>query len=247
MPSRLSIVKLRPRILLSPFPALSRNLRSTSAGLHIQPSSPATPAIRRSMSSSTGTRTHPSLSIVSTQNAPAAIGPYSQGITLGDLVFVSGCVPFDPQSGAVVPGGIEPQTRQALANLRAVVEASGSEVGKIVKTTVFLKSMDDFATVNAIYADFFGAHKPARSCVEVARLPKDVLFEIECIARSRLCQGVPKMVTARNHSARASIGISSGSSCLLYFTTIVKKWLRYVQAQSGGWEGKAAKRENTAS
>ncbi|KZT22637.1 YjgF-like protein [Neolentinus lepideus HHB14362 ss-1] len=128
------------------------------------------------------TSTHPSLSIVSTQNAPAAIGPYSQGIKLGDLVFVSGCVPFDPATGDVVPGGIEEQAKQALKNLKGVVEASGSEIGKIVKTTVFLKNMGDFATVNRIYADFFGGHKPARSCVEVARLPKDVLFEIECIA-----------------------------------------------------------------
>ncbi|TFK56376.1 YjgF-like protein [Heliocybe sulcata] len=129
------------------------------------------------------TSTHPSLSIVSTQSAPAAIGPYSQGIKLGDLLFVSGCVPFDPATGDVVPGGIEEQAKRALQNMKGVVEASGSEIGKVVKTTVFLKSMGDFATINGIYANFFGDHKPARSCVEVARLPKDVLFEIECIAR----------------------------------------------------------------
>jgi len=97
-------------------------------------------------------------------------------------VFVSGCIPIDPSTQQVVSGGIEEQTKQALKNLKAVVEASGSELGKVAKTTVFLKSMNDFATVNGLYAEFFGAHKPARSAVEVARLPKDVLFEIECIA-----------------------------------------------------------------
>jgi reactive intermediate/imine deaminase len=126
--------------------------------------------------------THSSLGIVSTQNAPAAIGPYSQAIKAGDLVFISGCIPLDPRTAQVVEGGIAEQTEQALKNLQAVVEASGSSVGKVVKTTVFLKSMDDFMLVNLLYAKFFGEHKPARSAVEVARLPKDVLFEIECIA-----------------------------------------------------------------
>lgn len=100
----------------------------------------------------------------------------------GDLVFVSGCIPLDPATGHVVTGGIKEQTTRALENMGNVVRASGSEVGKVVKTTVFLKSMDDFTTVNSIYAEFFGDHKPARSAVEVSRLPKDVLFEIECIA-----------------------------------------------------------------
>ncbi|KAL4067255.1 Endoribonuclease L-PSP/chorismate mutase-like protein [Scleroderma yunnanense] len=126
--------------------------------------------------------THPSLTPVSIEAAPAAIGPYSQAIKAGDLLFVSGCIPLVPSTMQIVDGGIVPQTEQALDNLRAVVEGSGSSIGRVVKTTVFLKDMNDFATVNGIYAKFFGDHKPARSAVEVARLPKDVLFEIECIA-----------------------------------------------------------------
>ncbi|KAJ7657967.1 Endoribonuclease L-PSP/chorismate mutase-like protein [Mycena rosella] len=123
-----------------------------------------------------------SLSIVSTPHAPAALGPYSQAIKLGDMLFCSGSIPLDPATAEIVAGGIEAQTEQAMKNMQAVLEAGGSELGKVVKTTVFLKSMDDFGVVNGIYARFFGAHKPARSCVEVSRLPKDVLFEIECIA-----------------------------------------------------------------
>ncbi|GLB43579.1 putative endoribonuclease L-PSP [Lyophyllum shimeji] len=126
-------------------------------------------------------QTHPSLSIVSTSNAPAAIGPYAQAIKAGDLLFLSGCIPLNPQGELVGEGSVEAQTHQVLANLKAVVEAGGSELGKVVKTTVFLKSMNDFATVNGIYAAFFGKHTPARSAVEVARLPKDVLVEIEAI------------------------------------------------------------------
>ncbi|KAF8167580.1 Endoribonuclease L-PSP/chorismate mutase-like protein [Crassisporium funariophilum] len=128
------------------------------------------------------TSTHASLSVVSTSEAPAAIGPYSQAIQVGDLLFCSGCIPLDPKTMQVVEGGVEEQTKQALKNLKAVVEAGGSELGKVAKTTVFLKSMDDFVAVNGIYANFFGNHAPARSAVEVARLPKDVLVEIECIA-----------------------------------------------------------------
>ncbi|KAJ6609365.1 Endoribonuclease L-PSP/chorismate mutase-like protein [Mycena sp. CBHHK59/15] len=134
-----------------------------------------------------------SLSIISTPNAPAAIGPYSQGwlvnqrircqaIKAGDLLFCSGCIPLDPSTAEIVSGGIEAQTEQALKNLKAVVEEGGSELSKVVKTTVFLKSMEDFGVVNGIYARVFGTHKPARSLVEVARLPKDVLVEVECIA-----------------------------------------------------------------
>ncbi|KAK7063938.1 Endoribonuclease L-PSP/chorismate mutase-like protein [Favolaschia claudopus] len=123
------------------------------------------------------------ISIVSTPKAPSAVGPYSQAIKLGDLLFCSGCIPLDPATMEVVSGGIEAQTEQAMKNLQSVLLAAGTEFGKVVKTTVFLKSMDDFGAVNAIYARVFGDHKPARSCVEVARLPKDVLFEIECIAR----------------------------------------------------------------
>ncbi|KAF8963894.1 Endoribonuclease L-PSP/chorismate mutase-like protein, partial [Flammula alnicola] len=120
--------------------------------------------------------------------APAAIGPYSQAIKVGDLLFCSGCIPLDSSTMEIVQGGVVEQTEQALKNLKAVVEAGGSELGKVAKTTarirfVFLKSMNDFVAVNGAYAKFFGSHAPARSAVEVARLPKDVLVEIECIAR----------------------------------------------------------------
>ncbi|KIM88901.1 hypothetical protein PILCRDRAFT_813901 [Piloderma croceum F 1598] len=126
--------------------------------------------------------THSSLQAVSTEHAPAAIGPYTQAFKVGDLLFVSGSIPLDPKTGQIVPGGVEAQTEQALKNMKAIVEAAGSEVGRIAKTLVFIKNMDDFGTINVIYEKFFGNHKPARSAVEVARLPKDVLFEIECIA-----------------------------------------------------------------
>lgn len=125
---------------------------------------------------------HESLEIVGTSQAPAAIGPYSQAIKVGSLVFCSGCIPLNPETMEIVPGGVEEQAQQALKNLKAVVEASGSELGKVAKVTVFLKNMNDFAAVNGIYANFFGDHKPARSAVEVARLPKDVLVEVEAIA-----------------------------------------------------------------
>lgn len=134
---------------------------------------------------STTVTTHSSLTPVTTENAPAAIGPYSQAVKAGDLVFLSGCIPLVPSTMQIIDGGIVEQTTQALANLKAVLEASGSDVGRVVKTTVFLKNMNDFVIVNGIYAEFFGDHKPARSAVEVARLPKDVLFEIECIASLR--------------------------------------------------------------
>ncbi|TFK17013.1 translation initiation inhibitor [Coprinopsis marcescibilis] len=132
------------------------------------------------MSSAT-VKTHESLVPVSTSQAPAAIGPYSQGIKAGNLLFCSGCIPLDPVSMEIVEGGVEAQAEQALKNLKAVVEAGGAELGKVVKTTVFLKSMNDFVAVNGVYARFFGDHKPARSAVEVARLPKDVLVEVEAI------------------------------------------------------------------
>ena len=122
------------------------------------------------------------LSVVATQDAPSAIGPYSQAIKAGGFVFTCGCIPLVPSTMEVVSGGIKEQTAQALANLRAVLTASGSDVEKVVKTTVFLKNMNDFVAMNEVYAAFFGSHKPARSAVEVARLPKDVLVEIECVA-----------------------------------------------------------------
>ncbi len=120
--------------------------------------------------------------IVQTPAAPAAIGPYSQAIRIGNLVFTSGQIPLDPVSGQLITGTIEEQTRQVLQNVKAVLEAAGSGLQSVVKTTVFIKSMDDFARVNAVYAEFFPADPPARSCVEVARLPKDVGVEIEVVA-----------------------------------------------------------------
>ncbi|KAI0658301.1 Endoribonuclease L-PSP/chorismate mutase-like protein [Cubamyces menziesii] len=125
--------------------------------------------------------THPSLSLISTPNAPAAVGPYTQAVRVGDLIFLSGSLGLDPVTGKMVEGGVEAQARQALKNMKAVIEASGSEVGKVIKTTVFLHSMDDFKAVNGVYSEFFGEHKPARSAVQVARLPLDALFEIEAI------------------------------------------------------------------
>ncbi|KZV59534.1 translation initiation inhibitor [Peniophora sp. CONT] len=128
--------------------------------------------------------THSSINKISTSEAPAAIGPYSQAVTLDGLVFVSGCLGLDPKSMNFVEGGVEAQARQALANLKAVLEASGSEMGKVAKATVFMKDMNDFVAVNKIYEEAFGEHKPARSAVEVARLPKDALVEIEAIVKS---------------------------------------------------------------
>ena len=121
--------------------------------------------------------------IVSTGNAPSAIGPYSQGIATDALVFTSGQLGLDPATGDFAPGGIEAQTRQSLANVKAVLEAAGSGLDKVVKTTVFLKDMNDFAAMNKVYAEFFGEGGcPARSAVQVARLPKDGLVEIEAVA-----------------------------------------------------------------
>lgn len=120
--------------------------------------------------------------IISTKRAPAAIGPYSQAVRLGNLVFTSGQIPADQDSGEIVPGGIEPQARQALKNLEEVLNAAGASLNNVLKTTLFIKNMDDFTLINEVYAKFFGAEPPARSCVEAARLPKDVLVEIEAIA-----------------------------------------------------------------
>ncbi|KAJ3238942.1 hypothetical protein HDU78_003118 [Chytriomyces hyalinus] len=125
-----------------------------------------------------------SLRQVSTENAPKAIGPYSQAIVANGFVYTAGQIPFDPKTMDIVGTEIQAQTEQALKNLRAVVEAAGSSFEKVVKTTVFLKDMNDFAKMNEIYAKAFGANEfpPARSAVEVARLPRDVLVEIECVA-----------------------------------------------------------------
>ncbi|KAF9505902.1 hypothetical protein BS47DRAFT_1305962, partial [Hydnum rufescens UP504] len=115
-------------------------------------------------------------------DAPAAIGPYSQAIKAGPFVYLSGVIPVHPESGEVVEGGIEEQTKKVLSNMKNVLQAAGSSPSQVVKTSCFVKNMNDFAKFNAVYGEFFGTHKPARSTVEVARLPKDVLIEIECIA-----------------------------------------------------------------
>ena len=122
-------------------------------------------------------------SVISTKNAPGAIGPYSQGIAVGNLVFTSGQLGLDPATGAFPEGGVAAQARQSLTNVKNVLEAAGSGMDKVVKTVVFLKDMNDFAAMNAVYAEFFpeGGY-PARSAVEVARLPKDALVEIEAVA-----------------------------------------------------------------
>jgi len=122
---------------------------------------------------------------VSTEKAPAAIGPYSQAVRIGDFLYTSGQIPLDPATGQIVAGGIEAQTVRVLENLKAVLEAAGASLSQVVKTTVFLKDMNDFAAMNAIYGQYLapeGTVAPARSTVEVARLPKDVLVEIEVIA-----------------------------------------------------------------
>ncbi|EPY11783.1 RidA family protein [Paenibacillaceae sp. P-4] len=121
------------------------------------------------------------LEAIATNQAPAAIGPYSQAMKLGNLLFTSGQIPLTAQ-GVLVEGGIEEQTHQVFSNLRAVLAEAGTSFDKVIKATVFIKDMNQFAQINAIYESYFGNHKPARSCVEVARLPKDVLVEIELIA-----------------------------------------------------------------
>ena len=120
--------------------------------------------------------------IVSTDKAPAAIGPYAQANILGNIIITSGQIPIDPATGDVVSGGIEEQTRQVFSNLKAVLEAAGSGLDKIIKTTCFMDNMADFARMNEVYAEYFRGEYPSRSAVEVAKLPKDALIEIEAIA-----------------------------------------------------------------
>ncbi|MGD2199695.1 RidA family protein [Lysinibacillus fusiformis] len=121
------------------------------------------------------------MKVVATSNAPAAIGPYSQGIIVNDIFYSSGQIPLTA-TGELVEGDITVQTNQVFANVKAVLEAAGSSLENVVKTTVFMKDMNDFVAMNEVYASHFGEHKPARSAVEVARLPKDVKVEIEVIA-----------------------------------------------------------------
>jgi 2-iminobutanoate/2-iminopropanoate deaminase len=122
--------------------------------------------------------------VIATPAAPAAIGPYSQGIAVGKLVFVSGQLPIDPATGEPAPGGVAAQTERSLENVKAVLESAGLTLADVVKTTVFLKDMNDFAAMNAVYASYFTESFPARAAVEVARLPKDALVEIEAVAYS---------------------------------------------------------------
>lgn len=120
--------------------------------------------------------------VVSTKKAPAAIGPYSQAITVDNMVFTSGVVPIDPETGMVIEGDIKVQATRVFDSMKALLEAAGSSCEDVIKTTVFIKNMEDFAALNEIYATYFTGDFPARSCVEVARLPKDVLIEMEAIA-----------------------------------------------------------------
>ena len=122
---------------------------------------------------------------ISTDRAPQAIGPYSQAIDAGDKIFTSGVIPVDPATGETVGETAQEQARQVLTNLKALLSDAGSGIDKVIKTVVFIKNMDDFAKINEVYAEFFSKPYPARSCVEVARLPKDVLIEVEAIAEKK--------------------------------------------------------------
>lgn len=124
-------------------------------------------------------------SVITTDGAPAAIGPYAQGVRVGNLIFTAGQGALDPISGQVVPGGIREQTARTLENLKAILEAGGSSLGQVVKATVFLKDLNDFAVMNAVYSSYFGSDEdslPARTTVEVSRLPRNLLVEIELVA-----------------------------------------------------------------
>jgi 2-iminobutanoate/2-iminopropanoate deaminase len=119
---------------------------------------------------------------VETKNAPSPIGPYSQAIRANGFLFLSGQIALDPATGNIIPGGIEEQTRQVMQNLSAILDAAGSGLDKVVKTSIFLKNLDDFSSFNRIYAEFLGEIKPARSTVQVVRLPREVLVEVEAVA-----------------------------------------------------------------
>jgi len=120
--------------------------------------------------------------IITTDKAPKAIGPYSAAVRVGSFVYTAGQIGIDPATGEVVPGGIEAETRQALTNLKHILEAAGTSLEHVVKTTVFLRDINDFARMNAVYAEFFTANPPARSAVQAAALPKGVAVEIEAVA-----------------------------------------------------------------
>lgn len=120
--------------------------------------------------------------IIATDKSPAAIGPYSQAVEVNGIVYTSGMIPVIPATGEIVPGGVEEQTKQVFENLKALLAAADSSLDCVFKTTVFIKDMNDFAKINAVYASYFDGDFPARYCVEVARLPKDVMLEVEVIA-----------------------------------------------------------------
>lgn len=120
--------------------------------------------------------------IIKTDKSPAAIGPYSQAVEVNGIVYTSGMIPVIPATGEIVEGGVEAQTKQVFENLKALLAAAESSLDRVFKTTVFIKDMNDFAAINGVYATYFDGDYPARSCVEVARLPKDVLIEVEVIA-----------------------------------------------------------------
>jgi 2-iminobutanoate/2-iminopropanoate deaminase len=122
--------------------------------------------------------------IIATDSAPKAIGPYSQAVSLDGWIFCSGQIGLEPAGGNLVAGGVSDQTRRALKNLEAVLEAAGSALNRVVKTTVYLKDMNDFAAMNAVYAEFFANDSPARATIQAARLPKDALVEIDAIAKA---------------------------------------------------------------
>lgn len=122
------------------------------------------------------------MKILHTDKAPAAVGPYCQAVQVGDMIFTSGQLAIDPANGNLINDDIEKATRRSLDNVKAILEESGSSLEKVVKTTIFLDDMDNFAKVNEVYGEYFSDHKPARSCVQVARLPKDAIVEIEVIA-----------------------------------------------------------------
>ena len=120
--------------------------------------------------------------IINTKNAPAAIGPYSQAVKVGNLLFTSGQMPVNPNTGVMVVDDIKKATERSLENIKAILEEAGTSLEKVIKTTVYIKDMNDFAAMNEVYGKYFVANQPARSCVEVARLPKDCRVEIEVIA-----------------------------------------------------------------
>ena len=120
--------------------------------------------------------------IISTDKSPAAIGPYSQAVEVNGMIYSSGMIPVIPATGQIVDGGVKEQTKQVFDNLKALLGAAGSSLDQVIKTTVFIKDMNDFGAVNEVYATYFDGDYPARSCVEVARLPKDVLIEVEVLA-----------------------------------------------------------------